>query len=171
VLCPHYTAGDTQAGGGGSTAINEHPVVGSAEECMEEIRVNIPYLHALKPNAITITTGKVNNTYIYSCNIRHCKAPDTYYTPHYADKSRRGVDDKTKKVGYIVWGSFNECCDLILRIPVDGCSRMRAPIYVDGINGVSIISLPETIMMARHAFQHSNYAPCEIINQSFPCHF
>lgn len=178
VLCPRYAltnrkkspGGDTQAGGGGKTTkywnqrerryCYENFSDAVIEELMEELRIigGTPCLES-EIETVNISrsrdpvTGAYNpNTRVYSnmysFRVSECKAPSVYNSAFYATRGRRGEDVVTEKVGFIPWGSLEECLQIVSEIPVDApCDRIK-PVLNDGIDAISIVSLPKAIMMA-----------------------
>jgi hypothetical protein len=188
VLCPHYTlrpdelphkecaADDTQAGGGGKATrfLNKETLTYHCEsfdsavrgELEEELRItgNLPKLMS------RILSVRYNNhqngdemkrnieTNVYAFNVNECKVVDNFDATHYNDKKRRGENDPSRIVGYIVWGKREDCINLVSQIKtncpinVDRIS-MRSNL-VDTIDAISIISLPKAISMARYATEY-----------------
>lgn len=179
VLCPHYLkfqmphsgkwrGGDTQAGGGGKVAIDELPCVGAREEMIEELRIIGDSKHQhLESEIISsrISDSKeavITVTRIYSFPVSTCIVPKTYDTSAYADPDRRGVDNYNNMIGFVPWGTIDECMKLISEIPVD-----TSDILVDKIIGIAIVSLPKAIEMAQHA---SRNLRGKIASEHYPAH-
>ena len=168
VLCPRYgppdnpkypgSGNDTQAGGGGKVAMLKNPTTqrkietyqeAVEKEMLEELRIigGSPDCTTVVETSFTLK-GKPTQciTKIYTFKVSDCKAPAVYDTNKYAHKYHRGIDCFDKKVGFVPWGSLHECIRLIKSIPVDMSGAL-----VDGIVGVSIVSLTKAIEMAQYA--------------------
>lgn len=174
VLCPRYAltgrktfpGGDTQACGGGKTAkvwssrenryLYEAFTKAAHEELLEELRV-IGGTPRLESEIETLNWSKTSRSKIpnyfkmYSFKVSECKAPVQFDTTEYARKDRRGEDVFTEKVGFVPWGTLDECIRLVQSIPVDIPLTGIKPMIVDGIDAISIVSLPKAIDMALYA--------------------
>lgn len=174
VLCPRYAltgrkgfpGGDTQAGGGGKTAkywddrqqryLYEAFSQAAREEVIEELRVigGTPCLESeIETTDYSRSERRSFSVFskMYSFKVSECKAPPHYNASYYARKGRRGEDVYTEKVGFIPWGTLDECVSLVQAIPVDvPVGKSKSPL-VDGIDAVSIVSLPKAIQMASSA--------------------
>jgi hypothetical protein len=176
VLSPHYLrfrypdtgkwrGGDTQAGGGGKVATGELFCVGVREELIEELRIIGDSTHQyLESEIVSKRTEKSEPVTVvskmYSFPASTCKIPDTYDASFYANPLRRGFDHYNEMVGFITWGTLDECMKLIQAIPVD-----KTEVLVDKIIGVAIISLPKAIEMADSAMHRLRGT---IISERYP---
>lgn len=147
ILCPIYEYGDTQAGGGGKITNNESYHQACREEIAEEIRLKAgKHFHAGN-TCVKISEKKYMVTNIYQFKVDQCRSIIPFDTDNYNQKNRRGIDVYTKRVGYIVWGTYYDCVSVISKIAV---SDRNDPL-IDGIRGVSIITLKKAISMAKNA--------------------
>jgi hypothetical protein len=158
VLCPIYKYGDTQAGGGGKLTISklgnerkyETYYCACKEEIAEELRISVPdnAFHVSKMIVQSPSPQKKNTiTNIFQYKINECCPIKPFDSLIYGKKHRRGFDVNTKRVAFIVSGKYMDCMSLISKITR---SNSHDPL-IDGIHGVSIVSLKKAISMARNA--------------------
>jgi hypothetical protein len=160
-----WRGGDTHAAGGGKVATGELFCLSVREELAEELRINGDSAHQyLESEIVSERTEKTETVTVvskmYSFPAGTCKVPDTYDASFYADPLRRGSDHYNEMVGFITWGTLDECMNLIKAIPVD-----KTEVLVDKIIGVAIISLPKAIEMADSAIHRLRGT---IISERYP---
>ena len=169
VLCPHYHSGygnDTQACGGGTLirAFDKNLSVYKCEKFSDAVSMELTEqlrLHGL-PTLLSQITSSINNTKIVFTQIFSFKASECHGIPMFDTKigtSRQGESVPTNKVGYIVWGSLQECMKTVESIQLDSNRPLTK-----GINGVSIISLDKAIEMAFWAFSKKSLKNVSFIN-------
>lgn len=155
ILCPIYKLGDTQAGGGGKiTKYNvnnkwqyEKYHKACQEEIAEELRINaVNFFHASN-TLVQTPQKKFVVTNIYQFKVNDCNPINPFHPQKYCAKERRGIDIYTKRIGYIIWGTYVDCMSMVSKInPCDPNDPL-----IDGIEGISIVSLRKAIRMTKNA--------------------
>jgi hypothetical protein len=170
VLCPYYRwdprkqkGCDTQAGGGGkpvrwqkSPGVYEYETPQNAvmAEMLEELRIygTKPHLECDSKSVLLgqfgrdkIVDGRPVSIYttIYSFKVAECLSPATFDTAKYSEP--RGEDVMSERVAFIPYGTLAECIALVKTIPVANTDDN----IVDGIEAISIVSLPDAIYIAK----------------------
>lgn len=157
VLCPVYSkvikeskttgkintsGGDTQAGGGGKVKIGESFVDASHREVLEELRISLD-----KEKLVCDTHYNTNQTQIFLYDLS-----STTVTFQEVLKSSTKSDDRTKKIGYIICGTYEECESVITKINQITKGDIR-----ERIQGVRIVSIDTAIKLAQHAHTKMGY--------------
>jgi hypothetical protein len=176
VLGPHYydikrgpnnhdfKYGDTQACGGGKATkvydkkkkgwINEPYETAAWNELLEELRISgktgsmiSEYKTESIDTKIRFGYEKVTCTKIYTYSASECNSPVDYDSREFSKKNRRGTDNYMSRVGYIVWGTVDECFTLVNSITTD---TPTSPI-VEHIDAIVIIPIRNAVKMAEYA--------------------
>ncbi|VBB17744.1 hypothetical protein YASMINEVIRUS_207 [Yasminevirus sp. GU-2018] len=166
VLCPRYdvnmpSGGDTQAGGGGKACmwfdrslrrtVRERPIDAVREEVAEELRLETKVLTQMSSFQTTVRNRKGYNedtfTDVFAIRVSDCTPIKNFDPRVYGKKGRRGDDDYFSRVGFIPWGTLEECLSMLVAMEVS----MRPSELVDDIDAISIVSLDCAIRMASDA--------------------
>lgn len=143
---------DTQSGFGGSIAFKESPVNAVLQEGYEETRLGIG-IEKLKQCTVTkckrtifdkkIQKKKVVSftSYIYSTPVTNCAA-----VQNWTNTAKDRKSDTYNKVGVIIYGTFQECLNIVSSIPVDNSDN-----YNDEIDGIVILPINKAIDLASSA--------------------
>lgn len=170
---------DTQACGGGK-AIKiydnytkswkyEPYEIAAWNELIEEIRIagmNGILVSNFQTETVNGSSSKGNikkqttYTQIYSYRACDCVVPTNYVSSDFCKKNRRGIDNYFARVGYIVWGSIDECFTLVNSIETDA---LTAPL-VEHIDAVAIIPLSLAISMV-------DFAKCNLRGRVVSCQY
>jgi hypothetical protein len=156
VLCVRYGAGDTQVGGTGKCCAKdgeiESRMVGASEEIAEELRLRV------SPQSLSSTAEHFDKkskkfTEVFAARITEC-APIPDFDPlHYGNKTRRGCDVAEQRIGFLPWGSLSECLDVLVAQELSTSDER-----VEGIDGVSVVSIHTAIQMVHRALTQAREA-------------
>lgn len=158
VLCVRYGvgAGDTQVGGTGKCCAKdgeiESRMVGASEEIAEELRLRVSPQN-LSSMAEHFDKRSKKFTEVFAACVTAC-APIPNFDPwHCGSKTRRGCDVSEQRIGFLPWGSLSECLDVLVAQELS-TSEER----VDGIDGVSVVSIHTAIQMVNRALKQAREA-------------
>lgn len=97
---------------------------------------------------------KKGHSHIFAINASECYPSPNFEIELSKNKYMKKYEKENYisfgKVGYIVWGTLNECIDLVQGIPLDGIPGSQK-VLIDNIDGISIISLSKAIEMSYYA--------------------
>jgi hypothetical protein len=158
VLCARYGvgAGDTQVGGTGKCCAKdgkiESRMVGASEEIAEELRLRVSPQN-LSSMAEHFDKKSKKFTEVFAARVTAC-APIPNFDPlHYGSKTRRGCDVSEQRIGFLPWGSLSECLDVLVAQELSTSDER-----VDGIDGVSVVSIHTAIQMVHRALTQAREA-------------
>ena len=149
VLCLQYDDGFSQVGGTGKCCQKggqvESRKTAAAEEIAEEFRLHVSRDSLSTTAKFAHKTQNDHVTEVFAVRVTAC-TPVSRFDPVFygadAVKHRRGDDVYSQRVGFLPWGSLDQCLDVLAAMEACGSHEL-----VDRIDAVSVVSIDKAIRL------------------------
>jgi hypothetical protein len=147
VLCLQYDDGRSQVGGTGKCCEKDGQIesrkIAAAEEIAEEFRLHVS-CDSLSTMAKFERKQSDHVTEVFAVRVTNCTPVSGFDPVFYGSEHRRGADVFSQRVGFLPWGSLDQCLDVLVAMEASGSHKL-----VDTIDAVSVVSIDKAIELLR----------------------
>ncbi len=143
VLCLQYNDGRSQVGGTGKCCEKdgqtESRKIAAVEEMAEEFRLHVS-CESLSTMAKFERKQSNHVAEVFAVRVTACTPVKEFDPAFYGAENRRGADVFSQRVGFLPWGSLDQCLDVLVAMEASGSHEL-----VDTIDAVSVVSIDKAI--------------------------